>query len=342
MNIKAKSIITFLTFLSLLPAAVNADELRLKNGDRLSGQVVRMEEKKLTFKTSYAGEISVKWQEVANLQTNKPIKIVLSDETTLKGKPKPAEEGKMKIKMGKIVETVSFNLAEVKAINPKPKVTEPPVKMKGHVNVGLTSTRGNTETSTHHMDGEFVARTVKNRYTLGAEINRAEDDGEKTVNNVRGYAKYDHFLTEKWFLYSSASAEKNEFKDLNLRTDLGIGAGYQFFETPMMNLSLETGLAYVNEDYDEGQDNDYPAGRWAVNFDKYFFNKTLQFFHFHEGFVGLEDTDDLFIRSRTGLTVPIYKKFKATAQYKYDWDKNPKQGREKADEMYILTLGYEW
>jgi putative salt-induced outer membrane protein YdiY len=342
MNIKIKPIITVLAFLSLFPGVVMADELRLKNGDRLSGQVVRMEEEKLIFKTSYAGEISIKWNEVANLNTDKKIKIVLSDETILQGKTKPTEEGKMKLKMGKIVETVSFNLAEVKAINPQPQVTEPPVKLKGRINVGLTSTRGNTETENHHFDGEFVARTVKNRYTLGAELNKAEDDGEKTVDNIRGYAKYDHFLTEKWFLYSSASAEKDEFKDLNLRTDFGIGVGYQFFETPMMNLSLEAGLTYVNEDYEEGEDNDYPAGRWAVNFDRYFFEKAFQFFHFHEGFVGLEDTDDLFIRSRTGIKLPIYKKFKATAQYNYDWEKSPKRGRKKADEMYILTLGYEW
>jgi hypothetical protein len=36
-----------------------ADEVRLKNGDKLTGQVVRMEEEKLVLKTTYAGEIAI-------------------------------------------------------------------------------------------------------------------------------------------------------------------------------------------------------------------------------------------------------------------------------------------
>ena len=52
-----------------------------------------------------------------------------------------------------------------------------------------------------------------------------------------------------------------------------MGAGYQFVEIPVTNLSLEAGLTYVNEDYETGQDEGYPAGRWALDFDRYFFNK---------------------------------------------------------------------
>ena len=38
-----------------------ADEVRLINGDKLTGQVVRMEEEKLVLKTTYAGEITIAW-----------------------------------------------------------------------------------------------------------------------------------------------------------------------------------------------------------------------------------------------------------------------------------------
>ena len=326
----------------LFVSPATADEIRLKNGDHISGKVVRMEGGKLIFKTSYAGEISIEWAEISTLSTEDSIHVVLSDETALKGVTQSAEEGKMKLKMGKIVETVSFDLVEVRSINPKPRVPEPALKTKGHLNVGLTTTKGNSETETQHFDGEFVARTEKNRFTVGAEFNRAEDSGEKTINNALSYMKYDHFLSRKWFLYSAASFEKDEFKDLELRTALGLGAGYQFLETPVTNLSFETGLTYVNEDYETGHDDSYPAGRWALDFDRYFFNKVIQLFHFHEGFVGLEDANNMIIRSRTGVRLPIYKNLKATAQYNYDWDKSPGPGREETDQMYLLSLGYNW
>jgi putative salt-induced outer membrane protein YdiY len=62
--------------------------------------------------------------------------------------------------------------------------------------------------------------------------------------------KYDHFLTKKLYLNTSASFEKDRFKDLNLRTTIGLSLGYQFFETKLTSLSTEAGLAYINEDFD--------------------------------------------------------------------------------------------
>ena len=315
------------------------DEIRLKNGDRISGKVVSMQEGKLVFKTSYAGEISVDWSKVLSLSADTPIKIEIGDEAFLEGMTRPAEDGKMVLETEKIARGLSFDLSDVTSIN---KLAEPTLKLKGYVNVGLTTTKGNTDTETQHFDGEFVARTEKNRYTLGAEYNRAEDQGEETANNTLGYAKYDHFLNEKWFFSSNASFEKDKFKDLNLRSSLGVGAGYQFLETLLTNLSLEAGLTYVNEDFEPGEDNDYPAGRWALDYDRYLFHEIIQFFHYHEGFVGLEDTNDMFIRTRTGLRLPLYKNLKSTVQYNLDWDKNPEAGREKKDEMYLFTLGYHW
>lgn len=45
------------------PNAAATDVVRLVNGDRLSGEVVRMEKSELVLKTSSAGEIRVKWEE---------------------------------------------------------------------------------------------------------------------------------------------------------------------------------------------------------------------------------------------------------------------------------------
>ena len=64
----------------LIPGKSIADEIRLKNGDKLTGQIVRMQEDKLILKTTYAGEITIIWQEVASIRTDGSIKIVLKDE----------------------------------------------------------------------------------------------------------------------------------------------------------------------------------------------------------------------------------------------------------------------
>ena len=64
-----------------------ADELWLKNGDHITGKVIRMENKILVFKTSYAGEVPIKWGEIANIRTDEPIQMVLATKFRPMGLP---------------------------------------------------------------------------------------------------------------------------------------------------------------------------------------------------------------------------------------------------------------
>lgn len=326
-----------LLFIILWPGKAVADELLLKNGDRITGTVVTMKDSVLLFKTSYAGDISIKWEEIESLTSDSPINIILSDQTSAHGMVTPSEEGKLRLDAEQVLEPLTFDLAQVEQINPPEK---PTVILSPRVNLGATVAKGNTDTKTYHSDAQLIARTEKNRYTVGGEYNREEDDDTKTADNALGYLKYDHFLTEKWYFTNNATFENDEFKDLNLKTTVGVGLGYQFFETELINLSFEAGPAYVNVDYDEADDDSYFAGRWSANYNQYFLDKRVQFFHIHAGFVSLEDTEDMFVRSRTGFRLPLYEKFNATIQYNFDWDNTPSPGDDRVDERYIFSLGY--
>ncbi|HUV77629.1 MAG TPA: DUF481 domain-containing protein [Desulfobacterales bacterium] len=333
-------LLIMITVAFLIAENILADEVRLKNGDKLTGQVVRMEEEKLVLKTTYAGEITIVWEEVASVMADDPVKIVLKDETALEGNTAPIEDGKMKLDTGKLESPASFSLADVKAINPKPVK---PVKIAARVNARVVNQRGNTIQDNYYFDGEFVARTEKNRYTLGGELANEKADGETTSESWLTYGNYSHFLDEKWYLYANTLLENDKFKDLNLRTTLGAGGGYQIFETPLLNLSISAGVAMVDENFDVAEDNDYPAGSWSVNYDQYLFEKFVQLFHVQTGYVSLEDANDWFIKTRTGFRFPIYKGLTATLQYNFDWDNQPSAAAEtEEDTKFIFLLGYEF
>ncbi|MGD2150830.1 MAG: hypothetical protein PVF99_09500, partial [Desulfobacterales bacterium] len=68
-------LLTMITVAFLIAGNSLADEVRLKNGDRLTGKVIRMEADKLILKTIYAGEISIVWQEVASIKTDGSVKV---------------------------------------------------------------------------------------------------------------------------------------------------------------------------------------------------------------------------------------------------------------------------
>jgi len=316
-----------------------ADELHLKNGDRISGTVVSMADNKLVFKTAYAGEITVEWREVANLTSDSPITVQLGDAVSLRGTAEPAREGAMRVKQEKIAESATFDVSKVTQINPKPK---PVIKISARVNVGASRTTGNTDTGAAHLDGRFMARTEKNRITITGEYDWEESEGDTTVKKALGSIAYDQFFTSKWYGYGKVGLENNKFIDLNLRTDIGVGPGYQAFESDQLNLKFEGGLSYVNEDYIDRQDKDYAAYRLAMDYDQYFFDKFFQLFFTNENLVRADDTEDIVSRTRTGVRLPFYKSLNLTGQYNLDWYNKPAPGTEKTDQSFIFSLGYSY
>lgn len=326
-----------------LSCAALADTVTLRNGDRITGKVVRKENENLVFKTPYAGDIKIRWLDIAGLRTDEPVQVMLNDETSLSATFTPAETpGQVTLKAGDIIRTAPIDLDKIAYINPSPEISGKGVRFTGRVNIGLTATSGNSETENLYVDAEMVARTKTNRYTVGATAQRSSEDGNETADRTTLYSKYDHFLTEKRYLYTNASFVQDEFKDLNLRSVLGAGVGHQFFESKRTNLSLEGGLTFVNEDFINADDDQYLAARWALNYDRYFFKDRLQFFHKHEGLQSLENSEDLLIRSETGVRVPLTENLNTSVQVNAEWDNSPPPGTEDTDLTYLLNVGYNW
>ena len=72
--------LAFLALLLLIVAPLNADELLMKDGSRLIGKVVKQEDGTLDFETSYAGTIKVKWDQISELHTEEPVRVMLDNE----------------------------------------------------------------------------------------------------------------------------------------------------------------------------------------------------------------------------------------------------------------------
>ena len=319
---------------------VSADEILLENGDRITGQLVQLAEGKLVIKTDYAGEITVLAEKVERLTTDKPMETTLLDGSRRKGdvfyKDTPA--GEVQFETERTSEGI--NIAEVKSIDSKPK---PRVRITSRANVGLTNERGNTDTDQYRIDAEFIARTVKHRFTIGGELNNERANRETTVSNWKGYGKYDYFIKPKWFLYASSLFENDKFADLDLRTTLGAGGGHQFFESEELNLSASAGLAYINENFIVAEDEAFPGAQWIVRYDQFFFNKSVQLFHTNNGYISFDDTSNWLINTRQGLRFPVYKGFITTLQYNFEYNNDPSPDAiEKWDSSLMFLLGYQF
>ncbi len=334
-------LLSTLALVLLAAADLRADELLLTNGDRLTGTAVTMAEGELTYQTAYAGRLTIPWREVAGLSTAEPVRVVLADGTTWTGVAEAPGDGALGLAAEAGAEPRTVALAEVAALNPP---VRPRVSYRGNVQVGLASTRGNSDTASTHLAGELTVRAGRGRYTLDAALNRTEDRGEATSSNTTLSAEYDRFYGERWYLNASLLAAEDEFKDLELRTAVGIGVGYQVLDTDRTSLAAELGVSQVEQDFIATPDESFAAGRWSLRFERLLAGQRVRAFHTQEGFVGLASTDggELLLRTRTGLRFSLLRSFVASTQLNLDYDRSPSPGREKRDTALLVNLGLQW
>ncbi|MEA3244064.1 MAG: DUF481 domain-containing protein [Pseudomonadota bacterium] len=321
-----------------------ADELLMQDGSRLIGEVVKRENGTLEFKTSYAGVIKVKWDEVVELHADKAMELMLDDESTRTAKHiKSSEEGLI------VYDDIEPDLSEpslaqdeLAFINPEPWRTGEGYKLDGHINFALSKERGNTDKDEIDVDGDIVWRFKHDRFTTFGELERDRSNSKKTKDKWKLNNAYDHFLTKKWFAGAYLGFEHDQFADLYLRSVVGPKVGYQWFESKELNLSTTAGPMYVDEDFDNNPDDDYIALGWGIDFDKYLFSEFVQFYHRQTGLWNMDDTSDLVWDTWTGLRFPLVWRLVASTEMQVEYDSGAVEDKDDVDTTYTLKLGYAW
>ena len=324
--------------------AVEPDEVTTKDGSVIIGTVESMGDGTLKVNTPFGGVISVKWSEVKSLKTNRVLPFVQED-NILSGTASTNDQGQLVITSEALGLPVPVDPISIVAINP-PEVKS--VTINGNVNAGLSISDGNTRTKSGSVLAEFVARTDKTRTTLRGSYNYADTEDGLTARNGKGSIKYDYFVKSRLFLYVSALFENDKFQDMNLRTALSGGPGYQIFEkgdlegeyVQLLETYGELGISYFDEDRRRGEDDNYVAGRWALKIDWPFLPDRVTFFHYHEGFPGFENLKDLYVTTEQGLRFNLIEGFTASLQINWRWDNTPSPGFRRSDTQYLFTLGY--
>lgn len=323
----------------LLSAAAGADQVKVKNGSVLIGDIQNMTEGKLKMKTDFAGEITIPWEQVISIQTDKAVPIHIGEQGSLTGILESPEPGRAEIMAASEQVKGTIELSMITAINPPPP---PPVKWSGSIVGAYSKTTGNTENTVATIMADTKRRTKNDRLGLGLLWRYKEDEEGITERNVTFDAKYDYFFNEKLFGYGNLRLENDKFKDLRLRTSAGAGLGYQFVETDRVKFSSEGGLSYVNEDFYVAEDDDFVAGRLAYNLDAWIIEEWLRFVQNVSWLVNLDDTGDWLLYTDTSLRLKISKNWSASAGLIYNYESDPPPGTEKEDTTYLLGLAYEF
>lgn len=206
------------------------------------------------------------------------------------------------------------------------------VAYSGRVTLSAAYTRGNTQDERVNGDGEFTARAREYGYAFSALVDHRDEPATGANTAWRTGANYDRFLEADRFIYTRGSLEHDRAKDVDRRTAVGAGYGTEL----LRGLSVRGGLDHVRVERLVAPDESYPALGWGVK------AANAPFFHEHDGFWNLEDTDAVLVRSKTGLRMPLIDRLSASVQLNVDWERRPAPGRRSTDSTLLVGMDYAW
>jgi putative salt-induced outer membrane protein YdiY len=334
--------LVLLLCLAGLCGGVSADEIVLKNGDRITGKVKQLVDGKLILESELAGTLTIDASNVQTFGSDAPIEVHLNDGTVLQERVLKSKSGQFSVAGEKTLKAQEFDVASIASINPPAK---PEVKWSGDISLGVTSTHGNTRTESMSGSANLRKRTKKDRTQLSADYAKGQqedpDTGEKVTTEDwwRARAKYDYFFTKKLYGYLDGRYEKDSIAALDRRVIVGSGAGYQWIESDEMNFSTEAGLASLYEKFDnQTESNSEISAQLGYHFDKKLAGK-VKFMHDLTYYPSLGQFSDYFLTStaevRANFTRSMFTNFKVIL----DYDSTPAIGKGSTDTKYILGVG---
>jgi putative salt-induced outer membrane protein YdiY len=315
--------------------SASADEVVLRNGDRITGAIVSLADGKLVVRTAYAGEVALDWASVTTLSTDAPLLVMRRGESPQRLRLFGDAAGYVRLGERPVA------LAEIAYLNPKPYESGVGVAYSGRATLSAAYSSGNAPSQRLYGDGAFTARGLRRRLELSATFDRHSAPAEESSLAWRGAGNYDHFLDPRRFLYTRASLEHDRAKDIERRRAVGAGVGAQLFESSRTRLSLRAGLDRVDAHRTLEEDEHYPAFGWAIKGEHEPW-PNRRFFHEQEGYWNLEDTTHLFVRTKTGLRMPLVAQVGARVQLNVDWERRPAPGRHAVDATLLLGLDYSF
>lgn len=252
----------------LIPVSVQADQVTLKNGDRITGQIVKSDGKKLTVKTEFMGAVEIAWDSVVNLVSDQPVYLTLTDNQTVVGKvSSTADQFEVQTKETGTVKVMKTSIAAVRNEAEYNTWKAEVDRLRnpglldlwaGALDVGLSFARGNAEANTFTLAANAVRATPRDKISVYATSirssarKRTERDFTPVANAIRGGARYDVNLSSRTFVFGFSDLEFDEFQNLDLRMSLGGGFGYHALKNDRTTFDVFGGGAFTKEYFSTG------------------------------------------------------------------------------------------
>lgn len=253
-----RKILASIVLLCSCCAALRAEQVTLKNGDRLTGAIVSLGDKKLTIKTEYAGEITIAWDAVAQFTSANPMVVTRTDKQVITG-PVTAQDSSVVVNGTSGAQTIpQSDVVYIRSMADQAAYEKSlhPGFLEGWAgggNFGVALARGNSDTTNIALGFNADRKTTTDEWTIVAaslySTSTADNVTTTSANALGGSIRYDRNLTKRLFAYGLFNGMYDHAQDLDVRLSPNGGLGFHLIATPMTTLDVLGGIGYTYESY---------------------------------------------------------------------------------------------
>ena len=233
-----------------ITTTASADQVTLKNGDRVTGAIVKKVGGVLTIKSTYMGTISLPWDQVSEVRSDTPLTVVLAS-GPVQGTV-TTRDGKLEVqgRPGTIAAGDVVALRDRAEQTAYERLQNPGWGQlwAGTASLGLAGAIGNSKTLTFTTVINAARRTNTDKTSVyfnaikaSAMVNGAS---AATAEAIRSGVAYDHNIDPRIFFNVFNDYEYDRFQNLDLRFVLGGGVGLHAVKSERSKLDLLAGFDF--------------------------------------------------------------------------------------------------
>ena len=243
---------------------MHAEQVTLKNGDRLSGSIVSMSDKKLTLKTDYAGTVTLDWDAVAQVSSDQPLVITRQDKAVVTG-PVSSKEANVVVNTASGAQEIPMSEVAVMRSQSDQAAYEKSLHpgilggWEGGGSFGLALAKGNSDTTNLAMGFHATRPTTTDKWSITASSlyarNTTNGVSTTSANALGGAIRYDRNLAARLFAFALMSGSYDHAQELNERISPSGGLGFHAIASKVTTIDLLAGIGYTYENYSTGVTN---------------------------------------------------------------------------------------
>jgi len=328
---------------------VLADWVQIGSQEWVKGKFHGMYDREIEFDSSEFDVHTWDWDDILQLRTRDPVEIGLITGETLVGRISVIGQ-KVLVMIGD--KPVQLTKNDIVTISPIASSRTLLRRWFAKIDMGITFVTGNVDENDFNMTGNLKRQTAKDRVIADYNGSVSNANNQKIANNQRLRMHWDRFLTARFFIKPVvAEWYSDPFQNINSRSTVGVGAGYQLMRTSRTQLEVSGGLGYQRTRFaqvEAGATQDSSTG--AVSGSTHFEQKWTKAvdFTYDYTFNIVNQASGRYNHHMTALTETKWtKNLDLDVTFVWDRTQSPKPGADgtvpKPDDFrMIVSLGFDF